>query len=76
MVLSLAAGFVALWVVGSLLRLPHNHWWPLIPGGILALVGAVELAEADVEGVIRWWPLILIAAGVLIVGRAVVRQRT
>lgn len=70
MSLSIAAGFLAIWVVGALLRLRENHWWPFIPGGILALVGASQLSEADVDGVLRWWPLIIVAIGVLIIIRA------
>ena len=86
-VLSLAGGFLAIWVIGSLMRLPQTSgtpwerevspydWWPLIPGGILALIGALLLIEADVEGVLRWWPLIIIAIGLLLIGQAVLRRR-
>jgi hypothetical protein len=56
--------------VGTLLRLPGNHWWPFIPGGVLALVGASQLSEADVDSVLRWWPLIIVAIGLLIIARA------
>jgi hypothetical protein len=52
--LSMAAGFVSIWVVATLLRIPGNHWWPFIPGGILALVGVIQLADADVDEVLRW----------------------
>jgi hypothetical protein len=75
-VLSLAGGFLGVWVLGTVFRLPQNHWWPLIPGGILAIVGMVLLADADVEGLTRWWPLILVLIGALIIGRAFVRRRT
>ena len=75
MLLSIAAGFLAIWVVGALLRLPDNHWWPFIPGGILALVGAMQLADARVGGGLRLWPLIIVALGVLIIGRALLDQR-
>jgi hypothetical protein len=75
MLLSIAAGFLAIWVVGALLRLPDNHWWPFIPGGILALVGVMQLADARVGGGIRLWPLVIVALGVLIIGRALLDQR-
>ncbi len=87
MVLSLAGGFLAIWVIGSLMRLPRTSgtpwerelapydWGPLIPGGILALIGVVLLTEADVEGVLSWWPLIIIAIGLLIIGQAMLRRR-
>ena len=45
MMLSLAGGFLGIWVIGSIYRLPQNHWWPLIPGGILTLVGLVQLSR-------------------------------
>jgi hypothetical protein len=75
LMLSIAAGFLAIWVVASLLRLPGNHWWPFIPGGILAFIGAIQLADADVGGVLRWWPLLLIGIGALIVAGAMRRSR-
>jgi hypothetical protein len=75
LMLSIAAGFLAIWAISALLRLPENHWWPFIPGGILAIVGVVQLADADVFGALRWWPLILIVVGALIVANAVRRPR-
>lgn len=74
MLLALAGGFLGIWVLGSLYRLPQNHWWPLIPGGILTLVGLVQLSRADVGGAIRLWPIILIVLGAVVVGRALQRR--
>lgn len=76
MLLALAGGFLGIWVLGSLYRLPQNHWWPLIPGGILTLIGLVQLSRADVEGAVRLWPVILIVIGALVLGRALGRQRS
>jgi hypothetical protein len=73
--LCLAAGFLAIWVLGSLIRVPQNHRWPFIPGGILAMAGMIALADAELGGVARWWPLILVAIGVAIVARALVPRR-
>ena len=75
LMLSMAAGFVGIWVVATLLRLPGNHWWPFLPGGILALVAMIQLANADVDGVLRWWPLVLVAVGALILGNAMLGSR-
>jgi hypothetical protein len=72
---SIAAGFASIWVLGQLLRLPENHPWPLIPASIIALVAGVQLADADVDGVMRWWPLIIVALGVVIIGSALIRRR-
>lgn len=75
MPLSIAAGFASIWVLGQLMRLPQNHPWPLVPASIIALVAGVQLADADVDGVMRWWPLIVIAFGVVIIGSALIRRR-
>jgi hypothetical protein len=72
---SIAAGFASIWVLGKLMRLPENHPWPLIPAGIVALVAAVQLADADVDGVLRWWPLVIVGLGVVLIGAALVRRR-
>jgi hypothetical protein len=67
---SLAGGFIAIWLLGLLFRLPENHWWPLIPGSILLLVGgaAAEVSFARDSLVLlgNWWPLILIAIGLVV----------
>jgi hypothetical protein len=75
MLLSIAAGFASVWVLGRLMRLPENHPWPLIPASIVALVAGVQLADADVDGVMRGWPIIIIALGFIIIGSTLVRRR-
>jgi hypothetical protein len=72
LMLSIAAGFLTIFVISSLLRLPENHWWPFIPGGILALVGGIQASEASA---LRWWPLILVAIGALIIANTLRSQR-
>ena len=42
--LSLGLGFISIWLVASLLRLPENHPWPFIPGLILTSIGALSVA--------------------------------
>jgi hypothetical protein len=74
MMLSIAGGFLGIWVLGSLYRLPQSHWWPLIPGGILTLVGLVQISRTDVEGALRLWPIILIVIGALVLGRHMGRR--
>lgn len=66
-VLGLAGGFLAIYVIDMLFG-SHPHWWPLIPGGILAIVGgsqAIGGTEAQ-EIVSRWWPAVLIVVGVIV----------
>jgi hypothetical protein len=74
MMLALAGGFLGIWVIGSLYRLPQNHWWPLIPGGILTLIGLVQLSRSDVDGALRLWPVILIILGALVLARTLTRR--
>jgi hypothetical protein len=76
--LALGAGFVSIWLIGSLFRLREQHWWPLIPGGILVTIGLVDLADessqlADLLDV--GWPLLLVAVGLLVIIRALVERR-
>ena len=86
--LSIAGGFIAIWLVSRLLRAADKGWpsgasreaagalwWPLIPGGILALVSIVVLAEEGFDSdVLRWWPVILIAVGVVVIVSALSRR--
>ena len=78
--LSIAGGFIAIWVVSVLIRRVDQGWprgssrdaaqalwWPLIPGGILALIGLIVLVEDGFESdLLRWWPLLLIGAGIIV----------
>jgi hypothetical protein len=53
-------------------------WWPLIPGGILALVGgALLLGDAGLTFLTivgQFWPLALVAAGLYLLWRAASRR--
>ncbi|MGH8246893.1 MAG: LiaF transmembrane domain-containing protein [Gammaproteobacteria bacterium] len=46
-------------------------WWPLIPGGILTLIGLMLAADqVGLLGAIgHWWPAILIVIGLYILLR-------
>ena len=47
----------------------RRQWWALIPGSVLLVFGALALASTSglqEEGVVRWWPLLLVAAGLLV----------
>ena len=73
--LSLGLGFISIWVVGSLLRMPENHPWPFIPGLILASLGAVAFAGTRYADAARiGWPVILIVLGLVVVVRAAGRR--
>lgn len=66
-VLGLGAGFIAIYLINVLVQTPAS-WWPLVPGGILSVVGLTQVAEgtAASETIARLWPVGLIVAGVIV----------
>jgi len=69
-VLGLGLGFVSIWVIGALLRVAHHHWWPLIPGGILVVVGAALLIGDQAVRLLDYWGVAIIVIGVLVLWRS------
>ena len=70
-VLGLAGGFLAIAVFNyatGTFRGNAGQWWPVIPGGILAIVGISQAVGGTAAGDIveRYWPLVLIAVGILV----------
>ena len=61
--------FAAGWALVVLLSFVINRaqWWPLIPGGIMAVVGVALLAGGAGVMVLEWlgklWPLVLVIIG-------------
>ena len=72
--LCLGLGFLAIWVFGSLLRMPEARFWPLIPGGILTFVGIVALGGLSSDLGQYLWPAVLILIGVVSIASAVRRK--
>ena len=68
-VLGLGLGFVSIWVIGSLVHVAEHHWWPLIPGGILATIGAALLIGGQAISLLDYWWVILIALGAILLWR-------
>ena len=68
-VLGLGLGFVSIWVIGGLTHVKEHHPWPLIPGGILTTVGAALLIGGAMEELLRYWPVALIAGGLIVLWR-------
>ncbi len=66
-VLGLAAGFLTIFVANVIARAPA-YWWPLIPGGILSVVGTSNaFGGTEAERVVALaWPIVLIAVGVFV----------
>ena len=85
---SISGGFFAIWVVSTLMHSADRNWpggdakdaanalwWPLIPSGILALIGLIVLAEDGFAAdVLRWWPLLIIGAGLIVLVSALRRR--
>lgn len=73
-VLGLGAGFIAIYLINVLVQTPAS-WWPLVPGGILSVVGLTQVAEgtAAAETIARLWPVGLIVAGVIVLIATFVR---
>ncbi|MYB17573.1 MAG: hypothetical protein F4Y16_01045 [Holophagales bacterium] len=71
--LGLGLGFILIYVA-SLLYERQNRWWPLIPGGFLVIASLPEFVW--VEDVLDFWPVGVMAVGVLLLFRGVAsRQR-
>lgn len=66
-VIGLAGGFFGIFIVDALAGNPAR-WWPLIPGGILAVVGSDQLVRgtAAADAIARYWPVVLVVAGVAV----------
>jgi len=87
MLFSIAGGFIAIWVVSMLIRSydkgwPRGEsreaqnalWWPLIPGGILAIIGFVVLADDVDSDLLQWWPVLIIGAGLIVLASSLSRR--
>lgn len=71
--LAMGAGFLLIWVLAMLFRLPERHPWPVVPGLVLGTIGAAlaagERGQAVADAIATGWPVILVLAGlVLMVG--------
>jgi hypothetical protein len=72
--LGLGFGFLGIWLVGSLFRMPEARFWPLIPGGILVFVGLAAMG-GGVADLLRYaWPVVLILIGLAIILGGLRRQ--
>lgn len=66
--LGLGLGFLLIYVLDQVVT-REGGWWPLVPGGVLTLVGIGKRSEFG-----RWvfedgWPLVIVAAGVVLILR-------
>jgi hypothetical protein len=70
--LAFALGWGSIPVLTALFT-PHMHWWPLLPGGVLAFVGvSLLLGEFGTQMLIALgtgWPVLLVAVGLYLLWR-------
>jgi hypothetical protein len=71
--LAMGGGFVLIWVLAMVFRLPERHPWPVVPGLVLGTIGAAlaagERGQGVADAIATGWPIILVLAGlVLMVG--------
>jgi hypothetical protein len=68
-----AAGWALIPIMTAIFS-DETHWWALIPGGIIGLVGAAVLFGGVFTDVLEWagklWPLALIFVGVFVLWKA------
>jgi hypothetical protein len=69
-VLGLGLGFVGIWAIAGAVGVPQRHWWPLIPGGILATVGTALLVGGGAIRALDYWGVILVVIGAVVIVRA------
>lgn len=66
-VLGLGLGFISIFAIARLYE-GKSHWWPLIPGGVLVLVGIPGTHRAF-STLFEHWQLILVIVGlVMLIG--------
>jgi hypothetical protein len=74
-VLGLGLGFLSIWVIGALVHVEQHHWWPLIPGGILAVVGAALIIGDQAVRLLDYWGVVIVALGLFVLWRAWTQMR-
>lgn len=72
--LGLGVGFLAIYVIARLYQ-GASHWWPLIPGTILVIVGLPRTARVF-RVLLEYWPLVLVAIGLIVLVGAFRRPAT
>ena len=75
-VLGLGMGFLGIWVIGAIVSVTEHHWWPIIPGGILTVIGAALLVGGQAVDLLDYWGVVLVALGLFVLWRAFVEGRS
>ncbi len=72
-VIGIGVGFVLIFVIDRLSK-GDSHWWPLVPGGILLLIGLSQIGGSFADIASLLWPALLIVAGVVLLFGAMRRR--
>jgi hypothetical protein len=72
--IGLGVGFVLVYLI-KLVYERCSHWWPLIPGGVLILLGLQSWGRVWRFLLSDGWPLILVIIGVLVLLGTLGRER-
>jgi hypothetical protein len=76
-VLCLGLGFLLIVALQALVA-KYTHWWPLVPAGLLMLIGSTLLFGGSTSLIMQalgyLWPLALLACGIWILARALRRS--
>lgn len=67
--LGLALGFFAIWAIAEAVHLERRHWWPIVPGTILGIVGSALLVGGDAVRVLDYWGIGLVVVGLFVMWR-------
>ncbi|MDE3088906.1 MAG: hypothetical protein KGJ80_05935 [Chloroflexota bacterium] len=70
--IGLGLAFCAIYLV-QWIATGASHWWPLVPGGILILVGLAEIVPQGQAVLEKGWPLILVLIGMLLLAGSFLR---
>ena len=70
----LGIGFASIYAIALLVE-GRSHWWPLIPAAALTASGLVAGNEAMERAIAFGWPLILVAAGLVVLAKGRLLQR-
>jgi hypothetical protein len=66
--LGLGLGFISVWLISGLFRLKEHHFWPLIPGGILTMVGVGLMLDLFANNLSDYLiPAVVVALGIVLI---------
>lgn len=69
-VLGLGLGFLSIWAIAAFTKAAGHHAWPLVPGFILAAVGAALLIGGQAVDLLDYWGVAVIGMGIILLWRA------